>query len=203
MASIAHSAVKTRYPASKGLTALLGPFVDTVIICTMTAIVIVITNAKHNIFEYGKVDGSNVMLNKTHELIGGVDLTSVAFDSAIPHFSIILAVAVVLFAISTMISWSYYGLQAWKYLFGKGKTSDTVYKILFLVCLVIGAAATLDAVTGFSDAMIFAMVFPNIIGLVALSPKVKKELIKYFNAIKIDKMDAEVSDDDARIQKAK
>ncbi|MFI2743842.1 alanine/glycine:cation symporter family protein [Zhouia sp. PK063] len=202
-ASIAHSAVKTRYPASEGLTALLGPFVDTVIICTMTAVVIVITNAKHNIFEYGKVEGSNVMLNQTHELIGGVDLTSVAFDSAIPHFSIILAVAVVLFAISTMISWSYYGLQAWKYLFGKGKASDVVYKLLFLLFLVIGSAATLDAVTGFSDAMIFAMVFPNIIGLVALSPKVKKELIKYFNAIKIDKMDAEISDDDARIQKAK
>lgn len=194
-ASIAHAAVKTRYPASEGLTALLGPFVDTVIICAMSAIVIVITNAKHKLFDYGKVDGSNVMLNETKEMVGGVDLTSIAFDSAIPHFSIVLGIAVVLFAVSTMISWSYYGLQAWKYLFGKGKTSDIVYKIVFLLFLIVGASSSLDAVVGFSDAMIFAMVFPNIIGLVALSPKVKKELIKYFNAIKIDKMDAEIADD--------
>ncbi|MBU3823056.1 alanine:cation symporter family protein [Flavobacteriaceae bacterium XHP0103] len=200
-ASIAHSAVKTRYPASEGLTALLGPFVDTVIICTMTAIVIIITNAKHKLFTYGNLDAaSNVILNGTNEPIGGVDLTSVAFDSAIPHFSIVLAIAVVLFAISTMISWSYYGLQSWKYLFGKGKVSDTVYKVLFLLFLIIGASSSLEAVIGFSDAMIFAMVFPNIIGLVLLSPKVNKELKKYFNAIKIEKMDAEVSEDDVRVQ---
>jgi AGCS family alanine or glycine:cation symporter len=190
-AAIAHSAVKTRYPASEGLTALLGPFVDTVIICTMTAIVIVITNAKHNLFTYGNLDSeSNVMLNATNQPINGVDLTSVAFDSAIPHFSIVLTIAVILFAISTMISWSYYGLQSWKFLFGKGKVSDTTYKVLFLVFLVVGASSSLGAVIGFSDAMIFAMVFPNIIGLVLLSPKVKVELKKYLNAVKIDKMDA-------------
>ncbi|GAA4281505.1 alanine/glycine:cation symporter family protein [Gaetbulibacter aestuarii] len=200
-ASIAHSAVKTRYPASEGLTALLGPFVDTVIICTMTAIVIIITNAKHKLFTYGNLDAaSNVILNGTNEPIGGVDLTSVAFDSAIPHFSIVLAIAVVLFAVSTMISWSYYGLQAWKYLFGKGKRTDIVYKVLFLLFLIVGASSSLDAVIGFSDAMIFAMVFPNIIGLVLLSPKVNKELKKYFNAIKIGGMDAEVSEEDTRTQ---
>ncbi len=200
-ASIAHAAVKTRYPASEGLTALLGPFVDTVIICTMTAIVIIITNAKHKLFTYGNLDAeSNVILNGTNQPIGGVDLTSVAFDSAIPHFSIVLAIAVVLFAISTMISWSYYGLQSWKYLFGKGRTSDTIYKVLFLVFLVVGASSSLEAVIGFSDAMIFAMVFPNIIGLVLLSPKVRKELVKYFNAIKIDQMDAEVNEEEAKVQ---
>ena len=200
-ASIAHSAVKTRYPASEGLTALIGPFVDTVIICSMTAIVIIITNAKHDLFSYGNLDAaSNVILNGTNKPIGGVDLTSVAFDSAIPHFSIVLAVAVILFAISTMISWSYYGLQAWKYLFGKGKTSDTIYKILFLFFLIVGASSSLEAVIGFSDAMIFAMVFPNIIGLVILSPKVNKELKKYLNAIKIDKMDATVSKEDTTVQ---
>ena len=192
-AAIAHSAVKTRYPASEGLTALLGPFVDTVIICTMTAIVIIITNAKHNLFTYGNLDsGSNVMLNTTNQPINGVDLTSVAFDSAIPNFSIVLTIAVVLFAISTMISWSYYGLQSWKFLFGKGKVSDITYKVMFLVFLVIGASSSLGAVIGFSDAMIFAMVFPNIIGLVLLSPKVKVELKKYLNAIKISKMDATI-----------
>ncbi len=192
-AAIAHSAVKTRYPASEGLTALLGPFVDTVIICTMTAIVIVITNAKHNLFTYGNLDSaSNVMLNATNQPINGVDLTSVAFNSAIPNFSIVLTIAVILFAISTMISWSYYGLQSWKFLFGKGKVSDITYKVLFLIFLVVGASSSLGAVIGFSDAMIFAMVFPNIIGLVLLSPKVKKELKKYLNAIKIAKMDATI-----------
>lgn len=192
-AAIAHSAVKTRYPASEGLTALLGPFVDTVIICTMTAIVIVITNAKHNLFTYGNLDSaSNVMLNATNQPINGVDLTSVAFNSAIPNFSIVLTIAVILFAISTMISWSYYGLQSWKFLFGKGKVSDITYKVLFLIFLVVGASSSLGAVIGFSDAMIFAMVFPNIIGLVLLSPKVKVELKKYLNAIKINKMDATI-----------
>ncbi|MCG2419627.1 alanine:cation symporter family protein [Aequorivita sp. F47161] len=192
-AAIAHSAVKTRYPASEGLTALLGPFVDTVIICTMTAIVIVITNAKHNLFTYGNLDSaSNVMLNATNQPINGVDLTSVAFNSAIPHFSIVLTIAVILFAISTMISWSYYGLQSWKFLFGKGKASDTTYKVLFLIFLVIGASSSLGAVIGFSDAMIFAMVFPNIIGLVLLSPKVNVELKKYLNAVKINRMDAKI-----------
>jgi AGCS family alanine or glycine:cation symporter len=167
----------------------------------MTAIVIIITNAKHNLFSYGNLDAaSNVILNGTNKPIGGVDLTSVAFDSAIPHFSIVLAVAVILFAISTMISWSYYGLQAWKYLFGKGKVTDTVYKILFLFFLIVGASSSLEAVIGFSDAMIFAMVFPNIIGLVILSPKVNKELKKYLNAIKIDKMDATVSKEDTTVQ---
>lgn len=197
-ASIAHSAVKTRYPASEGLTALIGPFVDTVVVCTMTASVIIITNAKNNLFEYGNVDTTNVVLNGSGDKIGGVDLTSLAFDTAIPHFSILLTIAVILFAISTMISWSYYGLQAWKYLFGKGKVTDVVYKVLFLFFLVIGSTATLDAVIDFSDAMIFAMVFPNIIGLVLLSPKVRTELKKYFNAIKIGKMNADVDEDSIR-----
>lgn len=157
----------------------------------MTAIVIVITNAKHNLFTYGNLDSaSNVMLNATNEPINGVDLTSVAFDSAIPYFSIVLTVAVVLFAISTAISWSYYGLQSWKYLFGKGKAQDITYKVLFLIFVVIGAASSLGAVIAFSDAMIFAMVFPNIIGLILLSPKVRKELTAYLNAIKIGRMDA-------------
>lgn len=197
-ASIAHSAVKTRFPASEGLTALVGPFVDTVIVCTMTASVIIITNAKHNLFKYGNVDTTNVVLNGSGDKIGGVDLTSLAFDTAIPHFSIMLTIAVILFAVSTMISWSYYGLQAWKYLFGKGKITDITYKVLFLAFLIVGSTATLDTVIDFSDAMIFAMAFPNIIGLVLLSPKVREELKKYFNAIKIGNMDADIDEDSRR-----
>tara|TARA_B110000003_G_scaffold113243_1_gene115823 strand:- start:4068 stop:5648 length:1581 start_codon:yes stop_codon:yes gene_type:complete len=188
-AAIAHSAVKTKYPASEGVVALLEPFIDTVVICTMTALVIIFFNIDgsnmQSVFNYGAAgsSGSSVLLNSDGSSIGGVDLTSMAFDSVIPGFSYILTIAIVLFAFSTMISWSYYGLQSWKFLFGKGKTADMVYKILFLLFVIIGAAATLDAVIKFSDAMILALVFPNMIGLLLLFPKVREEMKKYVSAI--------------------
>ena len=167
--AIAHSAVKTRFPVSEGLVAMVGPFVDTVIICTMTALVIIITGY------YVQQPGD------TGE---GVRLTSMAFDSAIPGFKYVLTIAVILFAFSTMISWSYYGLQAWKFLFGRDKVMDLTYKIIFLMFTVIGASASLGAVVDFSDAMIFAMVFPNMIGLVVMAPEVKQEYNRYIKAIK-------------------
>lgn len=170
-AAIAHSAVRTKYPASEGIVALLEPFVDTVVICTMTALVIIITNFDGQFMEYGV------------EIKEGVELTAVAFDTVIPHFSVVLTIAVILFAFSTMISWSYYGMQGWKFLFGKGKITDLVYKILFLMFVIVGASISLGAVIDFSDAMIFAMVVPNIIGVIMLSPIIKKELTKYTNAI--------------------
>lgn len=170
-AAIAHSAVRTKYPASEGIVALLEPFVDTVVICTMTALVIIITNFDGQFMEYGV------------EIKEGVELTAIAFDSVIPHFSVILTIAVILFAFSTMISWSYYGMQGWKFLFGKGKITDLVYKILFLMFVIVGASISLGAVIDFSDAMIFAMVVPNIIGVIMLSPVIKRELKKYTNAI--------------------
>ncbi len=171
-AAIAHSAVKTKYAASEGIVALLEPLIDTVIICTMTALVLVITNIEGGFIDYGSTD------------IAGIELTAIAFDSAIPHFSWVMVIAAVLFAISTMLSWSYYGLQAWKFLFGKGKVVDMIYKILFLNFIWIGSAIGLGAVIDFSDAMIFAMVFPNIIGLILLSPKVRDELKLYTDKIK-------------------
>jgi len=174
-AAIAHSAVKTKYPASEGIVALLEPFIDTVVICTMTALVLVITNIKGGYFEYGT------------EISKGVELTATAFDSVIPHFSIVLTIAVILFAFSTMISWSYYGMQGWKFLFGKGKVTDLVYKLLFLFFVIIGASIKLGSVLNFSDAMIFAMVVPNMIGVVLLSPKIKEELARYLKAIKAKK----------------
>lgn len=170
-AAIAHSAVRTKYPASEGIVALLEPFVDTVVICTMTALVIIITNFDGQFMQYGV------------EIKEGVELTAIAFDSVIPHFSVVLTIAVILFAFSTMISWSYYGMQGWKFLFGKGKITDLVYKVLFLMFVVVGASISLGAVIDFSDAMIFAMVVPNIIGVIMLSPIIKKELSKYMNAI--------------------
>lgn len=183
-AAIAHSAVKTKYPASEGVVALLEPFIDTVVICTMTALVIIFFNMDAGAFEYGNSVNSAVMMNDTGEYIGGVDLTSMAFDSVLPGFRYILTLAIILFAFSTMISWSYYGLQSWKYLFGRGKMADLVYKILFLAFVVIGASATLDAVIKFSDAMILALVFPNMIGLILLFPRVKEEMNRYMEAIK-------------------
>ncbi len=192
-AAIAHSAVKTKYPASEGVVALLEPFIDTVVICTMTALVIIFFNIDgdnvQSIFQYGAAgdSASSVLLNSDGTTVGGVDLTSMAFDSVIPGFSYVLTIAIVLFAFSTMISWSYYGLQSWKYLFGKGKTADILYKILFLVFVVIGAAATLDAVIKFSDAMILALVFPNMIGLLLLFPRVREEVTKYVEAIRADR----------------
>lgn len=166
-AAIAHSAVKTQYPASEGVVALLEPFIDTIIICTMSALVIIVTNIDAGFLTYGT------------KASDGVGITSTAFNSVIPGASYILTVVIVLFAFSTMISWSYYGLQAWKYLFGKSKVSDISYKIIFCCFTVIGASASLGAVIDFSDAMIFAMVFPNMIALVVLAPVIKTELQKY------------------------
>ena len=175
-ASIAHSAVKTKYAASEGVVALLEPFIDTVVICTMTALVIIMYNSG-GIFEYG----GDVIIDG--EKVEGAVLTSMAFADAIPWFPFVLTIAIILFAISTMISWSYYGLQSWMYLFGKSKLSDLVYKSIFLLFIVIGAAANMEAVWGFSDAMILALIFPNMIGLFFLAPKVKEELTKYLKAI--------------------
>ena len=178
-AAIAHSAVKTRYPASEGVVALLEPFIDTVVICTMTALVIVIYNTE-GVFSYGDIAGNKVLIDG--QRIGGVDLTSFAFDSVLPGFRYILTVAIILFAFSTMISWSYYGLQAWKFLFGRGRAADLTYKLMFCAFVVIGASISLGSVIDFSDAMILAMVFPNMLGLFLLFPKVRAELIRYRKA---------------------
>ncbi|XMO87139.1 alanine/glycine:cation symporter family protein [Algibacter sp. AS12] len=183
-ASIAHSAVRTKYSASEGLVALLEPFIDTVVICTMTALVIVIFNLG-GFFEYGG-DGSGAIYidGLPYE---GAGITSQAFAQYIPYSNVFLTIAVVLFAVSTMISWSYYGLQSWKFLFGRGKVADLVYKILFLTFVVIGAAASMNSIWSFSDAMIFAMIFPNMVGLFLLFPVVKKQLKRYLDAINLKK----------------
>ena len=171
-AAIAHSAVKTKYPASEGLVALLEPFIDTVVVCTMTALVIIITNGDGSIMEYGV------------KAPDGVLATSKAFASVIPWFPYVLTMAVVLFALSTMLSWSYYGLQSWMFLFGRSKASGYTYKVIFCLFIIVGSAVSLGAVTDFSDAMIFAMAVPNVIGCILLFPKVREELSKYLSAIR-------------------
>ena len=180
-ASIAHSAVKTKYAASEGLVALLEPFIDTVVICTMTALVIIIFNGDQTIFNYGGENGIVMIDGVAAE---GAAITAAAFANYISFSGPFLTIAVVLFAISTMISWSYYGLQSWMFVFGKSKLSDYTYKILFLLFIVIGAAGDMSAVWTFSDAMILALVFPNMIGLFFLYPKVKEELQKYLKAVR-------------------
>ena len=161
-ASIAHSAVQTKHPVTEGYVALLEPFIDTVVICTMTALVIIITNSW--------VPGNEV---------SGIELTSQAFESKFAGFKYILAIAAVLFAFSTMISWSYYGLKAWTYMFGEGKVKELIFKFIFCVFVVIGASLGLGPVIDFSDAMIFTMGIFNVLGLYLLMGKVKELLADY------------------------
>lgn len=165
-AAIAHSAAKTNNPPSEGFVSLLEPFIDTVIVCTLTALVLIFTGMH-------EVEG-----------IGGAELTATAFGSVVSWFPIVLAIAVFLFAFSTMISWSYYGMRAWTYLFGKSKKAELFYKTFFLIFVVVGASVSLGAVLDFSDMMILSMSFPNIIGLYILSGEVKKDLNEYLRKLK-------------------
>jgi AGCS family alanine or glycine:cation symporter len=165
-AAIAHSAARTHYAVSEGFVALLEPFIDTVVVCTLTALVLIFT---------GYYDDAG---------LGGATLTSQAFGSVFSWFPMVLVVAIFLFAFSTMISWSYYGLRAWTFLFGRNKATELVYKFLFLVFIVIGSSVSLGAVLDFSDMMILAMALPNIIGLLLLSGEVRKDLKEYWSKLK-------------------
>ncbi|GAB95707.1 AGCS family alanine or glycine:cation symporter [Kineosphaera limosa] len=168
-AAVAHSAVRTKEPATEGFVAALEPFIDTIVICTMTALAIVITGA------WNDPDASRV---------GGVGLTSRAFETVLPWFPIVLAVAVILFAFSTMLSWAYYGMKAVSYLSGENRIAENAYKVIFCVFTVIGAAAGLDSVINFSDSMIFLLGLFNIIGLYLLAPVIRREIVGYFNRVR-------------------
>jgi len=182
--AIAHAAVKTNKPVTEGFVALLEPFIDTVVICTMTALVIIIT-------------GQLVIDPQTHlyvlneaghiQTVGGVNgiaLTSASFSSVFKWFPYLLMIAVVLFAFSTMISWSYYGLKAWTYLLGHSAKSEYAYKIIFCVFSFVGAMVSLGPVIDFSDSVLFSMAVINITGLIFLMPIVKKELKEYKKMLK-------------------
>jgi AGCS family alanine or glycine:cation symporter len=165
-APIAHSAVRTKEPVTEGIVSLLEPFIDTVVICTMTALVIAVTGTY-------RIEG-----------LGGIDITAAAFESAFSWFPYVLTLAVLLFAFSTMIAWSYYGLKAWTYLFGESKRAEITYKAIFCAFVIIGASIQLGPVIDFSDAMFFAMSIANIIGLYILMPVVKKEVTQYFEKLR-------------------
>ncbi len=170
-AAIAHSVVKTKEPVTEGYVAMLEPFIDTVVICTLTALVILVT-----IYEPGmaaKVEG-----------IAGVELTSSALGSVVSWFPNVLTVVVILFAYSTMVAWSYYGLSGWVYLFGNKTSTKMIYNLIFCVFVVIGCSVKLDAVLDFSDATLFAMALANLIGIIVMAPIVKKEIAGYHQRLK-------------------
>lgn len=174
-APIAHSAVKTDEPVSEGFVALLEPFIDTVVICTMTALVIIFTEMHDNPLG-----------------LEGAALTSAAFSTVFSWFPYVLMFAIFLFAFSTMISWSYYGIKGFDYLFGSyseklfgnRKVSDTIYRVLFLACIIVGASSELGAVLDFSDMMILSMAFPNILGLMIMAPEIRRDVKDYMRRIK-------------------
>ena len=176
-ASIAHSAAKTDEPVSEGIVALLEPFIDTVVICTMTALVIVIT-------DYGQFDAVTVLGNAKAGSLDAIGLTSSSFEQSISWFPTVLSLAVILFALSTMISWSYYGLKAWTYLFGETRAADLSYKAVFCLFVIVGSSISAKSVFDFGDAMIFAMCFPNVLGLYFLAGEVKGDLTDYLSRVK-------------------
>lgn len=166
-APIAHSAVRTRRPISEGFVALLEPFVDTVIVCTMTALTIIIANQPSYQNDLGEGE------------IGGVALASDAFSTVADWYPILLAIAVALFAFSTLITWAYYGERAWSYLFGRAKATIMSFRVLVCVFVVIGCIASFSKVVDFADAALFMCTFINVLGLYLLMPVVKKEMKKY------------------------
>ncbi|MFF5933637.1 alanine/glycine:cation symporter family protein [Streptomyces sp. NPDC012508] len=182
-APIAHSAVKTKHPASEGLVALLEPFIDTVVICTMTALTIVIANP-----------ASYVEVRKGGESIGGVTITSDAFATVLPWFPYILTIAVMLFAISTVLTWGYYCMKAWTHLFGRSKASEFTFKVLYTLFAVAGSLLTLQTLIDMADAVLFMLAVINIIGLYLLAPVVKRELNSFLTFVK--KRDAGLDTDE-------
>lgn len=182
-AAIAHAAAKTDYPVREGVVALLGPFIDTVVICTMTALVIVITGAWDT---NAHPEWADYVAKEN-----GAALTSVAMNSQIEGFKYVLAIAVILFAFSTMISWSYYGERCWAFLFGDNASMS--YRIIFLIFTFLGSILSAKNVLEFGDLMIFGMAVPNIIGVVLLSGKVRKDLDLYW--AKLKRGEFEQSDD--------
>ncbi len=176
-ASIAHAAVKTDEPVSEGIVAILEPVIDTVIVCTMTAFVIIFTGYSDPDMAHG---------------YDGAQLTSKAFESVFSWFPIVLAIAITLFAFSTMVSWSYYGLKGFRYLFGRyfdkafGNPNAKRYAFfsIYLLFVIVGAASNLGSVMSFADMMILSLAFPNIIGLLILAPEVSRDLKSYMQRVK-------------------
>ena len=178
-AAIAHATAKTPYPVRQGIVALMEPFIDTVVICTMTALVIIITGV-YNAPEHAQLVAQNQ----------GAALTSRAFGSVISWFPYILTFSVVLFSFSTMISWSYYGERCWSWLFGE--CASLVYRLIFVAFVFIGSVTSATNILDFSDLLLLGMSFPNLIGLYLLSGKVRRMLSEYLARLRSGELDREV-----------
>jgi AGCS family alanine or glycine:cation symporter len=168
-APIAHAAVKTKHPVSEGFVALFEPFIDTVVICTMTALTIVIADSAYYSEQREIVAGGGPTPD-------GVVVTSRAFETFLPQFPVILAIAVALFAFSTLITWSYYTMKAWTELFGRSKRSEATFKIVFCMFTVVGSVMTFTSVLTFADSMLFVCAIVNLLACYILLPKVREEL---------------------------
>lgn len=179
-AAIAHATARVAYPVRQGIVALMEPFIDTVVICTMTALVIVVTGV------YNSPETAQFVANRE-----GAALTSAAFGMHISWFPIILSLSVVLFAYSTMISWSYYGERCWTYMFGE--SSSMAYRVMFVIFIVIGSMTSASNILGFSDLLILAMAFPNFIGLYILHGKVRRALGEYLAKLRSGELAREVN----------
>jgi len=164
-AAIAHSAVKTDSPLTEGFVALLEPFIDTVVVCTLTGLVLVTCFDTETI-----MNGS----------VKGIELTSAAFESKISWSPVPLSIAAFLFAFSTMLAWAYYGTKGWTYIFGEGKGKELTFSLIFCLFIIIGASVQLSAILDFADALIFVMAIPNLIGLYILAPEVKRDMKAYW-----------------------
>jgi len=179
-AAVAHAAARTNEPVSEGIVAMLEPFIDTILICTMTSLVLIFTGFHENPMG-----------------LEGATLTSAAFESVFPWFPYLLVVAILMFAFSTMISWSYYGLKGFQYLFGSAseklfhtrKPATNSYFVLFLIFTIIGASSSLTSVLQFSDMMVLTLAFPNILGLIILAPEVSADLKDYLSRLKNGRID--------------
>ena len=171
-APIAHSAVKTKHPVSEGFVALLEPFIDTVVICTMTALTIVIADTAYYADQREVVAGGGPTPD-------GVVVTSRAFETFLPQFPVILAIAVALFAFSTLITWSYYTQKAWTEIFGRSGRSERAFQVVFCTFTVIGSVITFTSVISFADAMLFVCAIVNLLACYLLLPKVREELRSY------------------------
>ena len=180
-AAIAHATAKVAYPVRQGIVALMEPFIDTIVICTMTALVIIITGV------YNSPETADLVASKQ-----GAALTAVAFGKSISWFPIILSMSVFLFAYSTMISWSYYGERCWTYMFGE--SSSMAYRIIFLIFVVLGSVTSASNILDFSDLLILGMALPNFIGLYILHGKVRDALSAYLEKLKSGELDREVKE---------
>jgi len=176
-ASIAHSAAKTDEPVREGIVAMVGPFIDTIVVCFMTASVILITAEKNEVYQ-----NATQLIAEQGTTAVGASMTSEAFNTVIPGFDWVLAIVVFLFSYSTIISWYYYGNKGWKYLFGEN--SIPLYQGMYLGCTILGAIASLGNVIDFSDMMILSCGFPNIIGAMFLLPKLRVHLSDYWSRYK-------------------